>query len=200
MLNGSAIRALVVGGGAVAARKVRGLLDAGAAVRVAATAYAPDVLALESHPRVTVLQARPYAADLLDGATLVIAATDDRAVNARIATDATARGCLVNVVDDPAAGTCITPAVHRADGLVIAVSANGVPGAARRVREAIARRFDGRYGAALERLAALRATLLGSGREDGRARWSSAQQTLIGEDFCDAVEQGEFESRVVAWG
>jgi len=198
MLDGPAIRALVVGGGPVAARKVRGLLGSGASVRVLATALSPAVRELHPNPRLVILSPRAYTAAAIEDATLVIAATDDHRVNAAVAADARARGCLVNVVDDPAAGTCVTPAVHRAEGLVIAVSAGGVPGAAARVRDALAERFDHRYAAAVQRLSALRGVLLRGG-DDGRARWSTAQQALVGDDFCETVESGAFESRAGEW-
>lgn len=198
MLDGTAIRALVVGGGPVAARKVRGLLASGASVRVLATALSPAVRELHPNPRLVILPPRAYTAAAIEDATLVIAATDDHRVNTAISADARAAGCLVNVVDDPAAGTCVTPAVHRAEGLVIAVSAGGVPGAASRVRDALAERFDHRYAAAVQRLSALRGVLLREGG-DGRARWSTAQQALVGDDFCDTVESGTFEQRAAEW-
>jgi siroheme synthase-like protein len=199
MLDGHAIRALVVGGGAVAVRKIRALLEAGASVRVTAITYSPDVLALAGTAQLKVEPPAAYTAEALGDATLVIAATDDAHVNARIASDARSRGTLVNVVSEPDAGTCVTPAVHRAGGLVIAVSAGGVPGAAARVRSAIAERFDGRYAAAVTRLTALRGDVLGSRDAAARERWTRAQRALIGDDFCDVVERGDFEARVSEW-
>lgn len=198
MLDGTAIRALVVGGGPVAARKVRGLLGAGASVRVVATALSPAIRELHPNPRLLILSPRAYTEAAIEDATFVIAATDDHHVNLMVAADARGRGCLVNVVDDPAAGTCVTPAVHRAEGLVIAVSAGGVPSAASRVRNALAERFDHRYAAAVQRLSALRRALLRGG-DAGRARWSNAQQALAGEDFCESVENGSFERRAAEW-
>lgn len=200
MLEGAGIRALVVGGGRVAARKAAGLLAAGASVRVIARDYSDDLLALGPNDLLCIEAPRSYAADALGDATFVIAATSDARVNREIAADAKASGRLVNVVDDPSLGTCTTPAVHRADALVIAVSAGGVPRAAGRVRAAIASRFDERYGAAVARLASVRQALLGDGGEEaGRARWLRAQQVLLGEDFCETVEAGTFESRVAEW-
>lgn len=198
MLDGTAIRALVVGGGPVAARKVEGLLAAGASVRILATALSPAVRELHPNARLTILPPRAYTADAIEDATFVIAATDDPSVNAAIAADARTRGCLVNVVDDPSAGTCVTPAVHRAEGLVIAVSAGGVPGAAVRVRDAVGARFDHRYAAAVQRLSALRSLFLRRG-DEGRARWATAQQALVGDDFCESVESGAFERRAAEW-
>ena len=79
MLRGEAVRALVVGGGAVAARKAVALLDAGAAVRVVAPRVGERLRA--GHERLTIDERRFEAADLAD-ATLVVAASDDASVNA----------------------------------------------------------------------------------------------------------------------
>ena len=87
---------LVVGAGRVAHEKVRGLLDCGAAVTVVAPEVSPEVAALP----VEVLR-RPYRRSDLDGRYLVVAATDDPAVNTAVFADAEARSLLCNVVDVP---------------------------------------------------------------------------------------------------
>lgn len=194
MLRGEAVRALVVGGGAVAARKAIALLDAGAAVRVVAPRL--DERLRAGHERLTLVERRFEAADLA-GATLVVAATDHQPVNAEVARLAHERGVLVNVADDPDAGTFTTAAVHRAGRLVVAVGAGGVPTAAARVRDAIAERLDARYADAVERLAALRERMLGDGHGD---RWREAAAELTGSDFAAAVESGLFAERVRRWG
>jgi hypothetical protein len=76
------------------------------------------------------------------------------------------------------------------------VSAGGVPGAAARIRDAIALRFDDRYARAIGRLADLRRTLLG--RRDG-ATWRALSAEVLDDRFCDAVEQGGLESQVKSW-
>ena len=194
MLRGEAVHALVVGGGAVAARKALAVLEAGAAVRVVDPRV--DERLRVPHDRLAIVE-RPFQACDLAAATLVVAATDDAAVNADVARLAQARGLLVNVADDPDAGTFTTAAVHRAGRLVVAVGAGGVPTAAARVRDAIAGRLDARYADAVERLAGLRARLLGDGRGD---RWREAAAELTGADFASAVESGLFAERVRRWG
>lgn len=196
VLDGAAIDAVIVGGGAVAARKARALLAAGAQVRVVAPELSPAVRALaRDHARCTLVE-RPYAPGDLDGATLVIAATDQREVNARVAAEARRAGRLVNVADDPGAGNCVTVAAHRAGDLVIGVTTGGVPAAAARIRDAIAERFDDRYAQALQGLGALRRRLLDAGDRDG---WRRAVETLITDDFCAAVEDGTFAREVEGW-
>lgn len=189
------LRVLVVGGGAVASRKVASLVDAGAAVRVVAPELSAELRALADAGRVTI-EARTFVADDLRDADVVIAATNDRATNARIARDARAVHRLVSVVDAPEQGSFTSMATHRQDDLVVAVSAGGVPTAATRLRDAIAERFDGRYASAVSSLAALRRALLAAG---ARERWDAATRELIGDDFCASVESGAFEERVSPW-
>jgi siroheme synthase-like protein len=115
---------VVVGGGVVAARKVSGLLIAAAAITVIAPELGEELRALHEQGAF-VWQQRPYQVGDLEGARLAFAATNVRAVNAQIAYDAADLHILCNVADDPSAGDFHVPAVHRADGMVIAVSSSG---------------------------------------------------------------------------
>jgi siroheme synthase-like protein len=196
MLHGDAIEALIVGGGAVAARKARALLAAGAHVRVVASEIGAEVRALaDSHSRLH-LEQRPYADGDVGSAQLVVAATSDRAVNRRVADDGHAAHRLVNVADDPARGNCRTTATHRAGELVIGISAGGVPNAAARIRDSLAARFDDRYGSAVATLASLRRRLIDAGTPDA---WHRAANALIDDDFCERVESGTIESEAARW-
>ena len=100
-MNLRGARCLVVGGGEVAARKAGVLLDAGARVHLVAPEIADPTRALAETGDVAISE-RPFAEGDLDGVRLAIAATSVRAVNARVADAAKARGLPVNVVDDPA--------------------------------------------------------------------------------------------------
>lgn len=201
LLSGERIAVLVVGGGPVAHRKTMTLLESGATVRVVAPTIAAalrEAAARVPTPKLTLVEHAYETADIAD-ATLVVAATDSRAVNARVAADARARARLVNVVDAPEEGNCVTVAAHAAGPLVVGVSAGGVPRAAARVRDAVAERFDGRYAAALAVLGGLRARLLADGAQDHHL-WSDAEHELVGPDFCETVESGVFAERVARWG
>lgn len=194
MLDGDTLSALVVGGGSVGTRKALGLLAAGAQVHVVAPHVTPALeQAAMANARLRIDRSR-YDVAHLGEAALVIAATDDAAVNARIALDA--RGRLVNVVTAPQSGNCQTPAVHRAGDVVVAVTAGGVPAAAARIRDAIAARIDDRYAAAIESLGKLRRTLLNANE---RPRWIDASGELIGVQFCERVESGAFAAEVDRW-
>jgi hypothetical protein len=78
----------------------------------------------------------------------------------------------------------------------VGVSAGGVPGAAARVRDAIARRFDERYAGALTALATLRRSLLDRGAS---AEWRALAADVIDDAFIDTVESGTLDARVSAW-
>src|SRR5204862_282302 len=101
-----------------------------------------------------------YTDAAIGDAMLVVAATDDNTVNARIAGDARALRRFVIVADDAAAGNCVMPAVHRSGELLVAVASGGVPRASARVRDALARRLDDRYATAIHELGRLRQRLL----------------------------------------
>lgn len=196
VLEGSAISALVVGGGAVATRKVKALVAAGATVRVLAPVVTAELDALAANHRALQIVHGEYAIDQLRDALLVVAATNDARVNAQIALDARERGRLVNVASAPELGNAVTPAVHRAGDIVIAVVTGGVPTAAARIRDALAHTVDSRYATAVHELSSLRTSLLES---DQRDRWTSATAALVGPDFCEHVESGAFASRLDEW-
>jgi siroheme synthase-like protein len=195
LVEGSAIRALIVGGGAVASRKAAVLLEAGARVRVVAPAVSDAMRAIARAGRIELTE-RCYVRGDIGDAQLVVAATDDRGVNAGVAADAHAAGRLVNVADRPSDGSFATMAVHRAGSLVIGVGAGGVPGAAARIRDAIASRFDSRYARALAELASVRRALLDRG--DG-ATWRTRAAQLLDDDFCDGIERGTVETKAATW-
>jgi siroheme synthase-like protein len=195
LLEASALRVLVVGGGAVATRKARAFAEAGAQVRVVAPAIAEEIRALAPTGRVSLVE-RAYRSDDVADAQLVIAATDDRAANAQVAADARAAHRLVNVTDLPAEGSFATMATHRSGALVIGVTAGGVPGAAARIRDVIAERFDSRYARALADLAALRRALIDRG--DALA-WRALASEAIDARFCESVERASLAERVSTW-
>jgi precorrin-2 dehydrogenase/sirohydrochlorin ferrochelatase len=95
---------------------------------------------------------------------VVIAATDDEGVNARVAADARAAGALVNVVDRPEECDFIVPSQVRRGDLVIAVTTGGAaPSLSRRIRERLQRQFGPEYGRLLEALRKVRQDLKARG-------------------------------------
>ena len=143
---------LVVGGGAVALEKVRGLLECGALVTVVAPEALPGLLELpvEWLPR-------PYHSTDLRGRFLVVAATSSTPLNRRVYADAEARHLLCNVVDVPELCSVILPAVHREGPIAVAVSTGGAsPALAQRIRDDVAAIVGPRHAEVAEELRARR--------------------------------------------
>lgn len=137
---------LVVGGGAVAERKIAGLLRAQARVRVGAPEWTPQIDEWISARRVDPIVGE-FSPEWLDGAWLVIAATGDKRINRLVATEAQARQLLVNVVDDVELSSFHVPAVVDRAPLQIAISSAGAaPMLARLVRERLETLLDHALG------------------------------------------------------
>jgi uroporphyrin-III C-methyltransferase/precorrin-2 dehydrogenase/sirohydrochlorin ferrochelatase len=117
-------RVVVIGGGAVAERKVELLAQSGAHITVVAPALTPT-LAARAAAGAIVHEARPFVAADLDGARLAIAATDAPLVNRAVAIAADARNIVVNVVDNKRLSTGILPAIVDRSPLVIAIGTEG---------------------------------------------------------------------------
>jgi precorrin-2 dehydrogenase/sirohydrochlorin ferrochelatase len=142
MLDVSQRPIVIIGGGRVAARKAKGLLDAGA---TQITVVAPEFCDLVPG-HVKRITAR-YASDHLAGAGLVLAATDDADVNAAVVRDAHQLGVLVSRADstDEDAGDFSTPAVIREENLVVTVSAGGSPTLAAALRDELQSQLNPRW-------------------------------------------------------
>ncbi|CAM4374923.1 siroheme synthase CysG [Bordetella muralis] len=139
-------RVLVVGGGEVAARKVQVLLEASADVQVGAPELVPELAELANQGRIRVFKGE-FQAAWLDEAWLVVAATDDRSVNAAVSEAAEARRIFSNVVDDAELSSFQVPSIVDRSPLIVAISSSGVaPVLARRLRERIESLFDHSLG------------------------------------------------------
>lgn len=163
-------RAVVVGGGAVAERKILALLDAQADVLCIAPAATSQIERLAREKRIG-LASRTYASGDLDGALLAFAATGDEAVNGSIVAEAHARGILVNDASAAERGDFATPATVRAGSLLLTVDTAGrAPALVKQIRDELAERFDARYARATETLGRMRdyvqATLAPARRAD----------------------------------
>jgi len=147
---------LVVGGGAVAERKIAALLDAQAQIAVHAIELTPQLLAWADEGRI-ILRSGPFDETWLDTVWLVIAATSDNALNKRVAALAESRRIFVNVVDDSALCSFHVPAVIDRSPLTIAISSGGdAPMLARLLRERLETLLDHSLGALASLAAKLR--------------------------------------------
>lgn len=189
------VRVLVVGAGAVAERKALAFAERGAAVRVVAPRATPTLIAAAAAGTLD-LTLRQYSPDDVGDAELIVAATDDRATNARVASDARGAHRLCNVADVAEEGSFSSVAQSTSGALLIAVGANGVPSAASRILAALIHRFDARYDDALVALRALRERLLARG---SREEWERASSEMIGDDFIARVEDGRVLRDVARW-
>lgn len=145
-------RCVVVGGGEVANRKARKLLQARAEVVVISPEIKPE---LES-VAVEVMR-RPFEAGDLEGAFLAFAATDSREVNAAVAREAEEKGVPVNVADRPSEGSFAVPAVLRRGRMQVAVSTGGAsPVLARSIKKELEGIFGPEWAGLVEELAVAR--------------------------------------------
>ena len=151
---------VVVGGGTVGERKVRTLLECGARVTVVSIFATEGLHSLVSEGRIH-LKTRGYEPSDLEGAFLVIGATDREEINEKISKDAAKRGLLCNIADRPAACNFVLPAIVRQGALLIAIStSNKSPAVARRIRQNLEDKFGPEYAVLLNLMGAIRQKLL----------------------------------------
>lgn len=153
---------LVVGAGAVAEAKIRGLLDTGARLRVVALQANPAVREWADADAIG-LEERAFAPADLDDVFLVVAATSSRQLNELIFGEAQRRGILCNVVDVPELCDFFYPAVVRRGDLQIAISTAGQsPLLAQRIRKRLEQQFGPKYAEWVAELGKLRREVLSS--------------------------------------
>lgn len=197
MLSLSGCRCLIVGGGPIAERKLRSLLQAGAEVTLISKEFTAGIVELGLRPDV-VLCRQPFDLDCIsteiqERYTLIIAATNQAEVNTQIAEQANAYGMLVNVVDQPELSSFILPSVVRRGKLVIAVSTGGAsPSAARKIVKEIDKTYGDEYETYLDFLSETRLLIQNSVKN------KEARQILFKEmlawDLMGLIRSGTFES------
>lgn len=150
----------VVGGGAVAERKVKSLLSAGARVTVISPRLTRGLVELRKAGEIAHVK-RGYEKGDLKGAFLVISASNSRRVNSSVYDEADREGTLVNVVDDPPRCNFIVPSVVNRGDLRVAISTSGrAPGLSKRMRKELEAYLGPEYGTYLEIVGAVRKKLL----------------------------------------
>ncbi|WP_420114235.1 NAD(P)-dependent oxidoreductase, partial [Pseudactinotalea sp.] len=184
---------LVVGGWAVAARRAQAWADGGARLRVVAPQVVGDLRALVTHAGAW--HARPVREDDLDGAWLVLAATDDPHVNRAVATWARERRTWCVVADDAEVGTARTPAITRSGDIAVGVVSDGRgdPRRVAAVRDALAERLRTGVDQRRRRPSGGRVTLVGGGpgafaRLTGRGRPALAEADVVVADRLGPVD------------
>jgi precorrin-2 dehydrogenase / sirohydrochlorin ferrochelatase len=157
-------KVVIVGGGEVALRKCRSLLQAQASVTIIAPTVTPGLEELGRWGKITLLR-RPWLPGDGADALLIFAATNDHAVNRDVTEEAGRRGTPVCVVAHPEEGTFTSPAVVRRGDLLITVSTGGrSPALSRRVRQEIETLYGPEYADIVDIVGKLREKLLTTGQ------------------------------------
>jgi precorrin-2 dehydrogenase/sirohydrochlorin ferrochelatase len=182
---------LVVGGGQVAERKVRSLLECGARVKVISPEITPGLGKLAAEGLILCREGFYQDSDLT-GVFLVIGATDREEVNRQVADDCAVRNLVVNIVDDPGKGNFFVPAVVRRGALTIAVSTEGKsPMLARKIREELERAYGPQFSEFLELLGQLRERVINNETSEQKKR--NLLEELVSEEILDLLKEGRLE-------
>jgi len=175
---------LVVGGGAVAVRKIQGLVEEGARVTVVAPVVVEPVAMMAENGEIE-LERRVYEGDASGKWALIIAATDDREVNRQVFEDAEERGVWCNVADDPEICSFHLPARVRRGAFQIALSSSGdAPFAVARLRRLLERRFGPEWAEWLDAAARFRISMRS-------LNLAPSQQSEVYDQFFEATVDGE---------
>lgn len=146
-------RCVVIGGGTVAIRKAKRLVECGAEVLIVSHEIENCGLQIENCLWIK----KGYEASDLDKAFLVVAATDNPVINRKVSDDATKANILVNVVDSPELSTFILPALLNRGDLSIAISTAGkCPALSKKIRQDLEQQFGLEYAEFVEILGELR--------------------------------------------
>src|SRR5262245_23213929 len=184
-------RVVVVGGGAVAERKVESLLGTEASINVISPEVTARLEALAESSQIQ-LQRRAYAAGDCAGATLVFSATDDAAVSRAVFGEGTEAGVLVNTADKPALCDFIMPAVVRRGDVAVAVSTGGTsPGLAAQLRDRIATLIGPEYAQLAELLAEVRPEI--QRRISDEAQRKALQYRILNSDIIACLRLNDHE-------
>ena len=181
------IRCVVVGGGVVALRKTSMLLDHDAQVTVISPQLCPELEKMAGNT-ITAVR-REYEIGDLKGAFVVVAATDDQTINEQVATDASEKGILINVVDVPALSNFIVPSYLKRGDLTIAVSTNGKsPALSRKIRIKLEEAFEREYAQLIAVVEEVRTELKTKGIEVSSEVWQAA---LDLDGLLDLIRSGQ---------
>ncbi len=184
-------RCLVVGGGTVAERKIRGLLQEEADVVVVSPVVTEGIAGLAARERCRWLK-KKYTAEDLSGAFLVFAATDSLMVQDQVASDAEILGLPVNVADQPERCTFHVPAVLRRGDLTLAVSTAGKsPALAAMVRQRLAGQYGEEYAQLLSLMGELRPLVISvtSSCDERKALF----QKILHRDMICWIKRGQWD-------
>jgi precorrin-2 dehydrogenase/sirohydrochlorin ferrochelatase len=192
MLNLTGKRVVVIGGGTVAARKIKTLLEAKAEITVVSPELHDTIIEELPHPLLTWKQKHFEPEDLIH-AFLIIAATNYTAVNLDVY-EKTNNQQLINVVDQPDLSNFIVPASIRRGKLTLAVSTSGaMPGLARKIKQKLATEYDEIYEDYLNFLEISRQQVLQEITDITKRR--QLLQSLLQPIFLELTQQASYDKR-----
>jgi len=183
---------LVVGGGSVAARKIKTLLEYGAVVNVVTRELSPEIKDYVDSGKVQYL-GEEFSMVFLKDKFLVIAATDDAGLNHRISQIAEEKGMLINAVDQPADCNFIVPSIIKRGDLIVAVSTSGKsPALAKKIRKQLTDYFGDEYELFLRMMGKIRNEVLASGSDQKEN--SGIFHRMVDSELFEAVKTGDYNS------
>lgn len=190
-LNISGKLCVVVGGGTVAERKVKGVLLENAQVKIVSPEITEGLFSLVKDNAVEWHRKTYTSADLM-GAFLVFAATDIAAVQQEIFYDANTLGILVNVIDSPAQCSFQVPAIVRRGDLTLTVSTSGKsPAVAALVRRRLLAEYGGEYGVLLELMGRIREPVIAAAETSEQRK--ILFQKVLHEDIVKWIRTGRLD-------
>ncbi len=189
-LNIQGMRCVVIGGGPVAHRKVKTLLEYGAEVDVISPVINLELQELAQQGNICVFQ-RHYQNGDLKKARLVIAATNDRNINQQIMEEAKSAGILINITDNPVNSDFIVPSsFHRGD-MRIAISTGGrSPSLSRRIRQKLEKEFGEEYANLIDIVEEVRTEVR---RQKISVKASQWQEALDIDSLLPLLKEGKFQ-------
>ena len=182
---------LVVGGGKVAERKILNLLKYGCRIHVVSPELTSQLEKLVANKKIQHLPEQSMN-QAMSEAFMVIAATDDAVVNARIASRAKEQGLLVNAVDQPRDCNFIMPSVVKSGDLQIAISTGGKsPALAKKIRKELQTLFGSEYGSLVKLLGILRTEVLAQG--DTSSENKPFFESVVNSDLLELIRKGDID-------
>lgn len=187
-LNLRGKRCVVIGGGHVALRKVKRLIECGAKVTLISPKPHPEIVKL-SQKRVLHLKEREYGEKDLENAMIVFACTDAKKVNCKVAREAKRAGILVNASDNPRSSDFIIPSFFRRGNLTLAVSTAGTsPALARKIRTNLEKSFGKEYALLLSIVGNIRSAMKREGVHVNATSW---QEVLDLDSLIELLKKGQ---------
>jgi len=182
---------VVIGGGTVAERKVKGLLECGGVVKVVSPEATPVLVDLAGQGKIE-WHRKSYVDEDLDGAFLVFAATSDRLVQEMISRKAEENGQLVNVADDPEGGGFHVPATVRRGELTLSVSTGGKsPAVAAFIREKLDTEYGPEYETLLRLMSLVRQQIVQEEEIRTQPERKKVYKKILHNDIIDWIRTGQ---------